>query len=408
MRFPGMSAPSPATTRRTFLAAAGAASLSTIARGQEAAGAPPVRLGLVGCGGRGTWLMGLAREAGGFEVVAGADYFPDRVADFGAKFQVPEARRFTGLQGYRRMIEAGGLDAVAIQSPPFFHPRQALDAVAAGLHVYLAKPVAVDVPGCLMVAEAGRLATGKGKVMLVDFQTRATEAFRQAIAKVHEGALGDFCFGEAVYESGPLGTQEGGQGPAEQRLRNWVFDKALSGDIITEQNIHTLDVMNWILGAPPLRATGTGGRKGRTHVGDCWDHFCVLFEYPGRVGINFHSRQYGGWDQGGGITNRVCGTKGMVSTTYGGKVFLRGEGDVTANFGATPGIYRDGAFANLKAFGAAIAAADATNPTVAPSVQSNLITLLGRHAAYGGQTVSWADLLNDRTVLDGRLDGLKD
>ena len=156
MRFPGMSAPAPTTTRRTFLAAAGAASLSTIARGQEAAGAPPVRLGLIGCGGRGTWLMGLAREAGGFEVVAGADYFPDRVADFGSKFQVPEARRFTGLQGYRRMIEAGGLDAVAIESPPFFHPRQALDAVAAGLHVYLAKPVAVDVPGCLMVAEAGR------------------------------------------------------------------------------------------------------------------------------------------------------------------------------------------------------------------------------------------------------------
>ena len=398
---------SPTPTRRSFLAAAGAASLSTLARGQGAPDGPAVRLGLIGCGGRGSWLMDLARQAGGFEIVAGADYFADRVNAFGAKFNVPENKRFTGLQGYKRMIEAGGLDAVAIESPPFFHPQQALDAVTAGLHVYMAKPVAVDVPGCQMVAEAGRRATAAKKVMLVDFQTRATEVFQKAIAKVHEGSLGDLCYGEAVYESGRLGPQAGGEGDAEKRLRNWVFDKTLSGDIITEQNIHTLDVMNWMLQKPPLKATGTGGRKGRTDIGDCWDHFSVLFEYPGQVGINFHSRQYGGWGAGDGITNRVFGSKGMIFTEYGGKVYLRGEGDLTANVGATPGIYRDGAFANLQAFRAAIAAGEISNPTVAPSVQSNLITLLGRKAAYTGQSVTWDDLLKDKTPLDGKLDGLK-
>ena len=351
--------------------------------------------------------MDLARQAGGFDIVAGADYFPDRVTAFGNKFGVAANHCFTGLDGYRRMIEAGGLDAVAIESPPFFHPRQAIDAVTAGLHVYLAKPIAVDVPGCKLVAEAGRMATTAGKVMLVDFQTRASEPFQKAIARVHDGALGEICFGEAVYEADRLGIQVGGNGVAEQRLRNWVFDKALSGDIITEQNIHTLDVMNWILGVPPVRATGTGGRKSRVDAGDCWDHFSVLYEYPGNVGIQFHSRQYNGWGAGGSITNRVFGNKGMISTEYGGKVFLRGEAGVTMNAGTTPGIYRDGAQANLAAFRTAIAARDATNPTVAPSVQSNLITLLGRKAAYTGSTVTWDDLLKDAASLDGRLDDLK-
>ena len=351
--------------------------------------------------------MDLARNSGGFTIVAGADYFPDRVAAFGTKFGVGANRCFTGLDGYRRMIAAGDLDAVAIESPPFFHPLQAMDAVSAGLHVYLAKPVAVDVPGCKLVAEAGRKATAGGKVLLVDFQTRVSEPFQKAIARVHEGALGEFCYGEAIYEADRLGVQGGGSGPAEQRLRNWVFDKALSGDIITEQNIHTLDVMNWILGAPPVRATGTGGRKVRVDTGDCWDHFSVLYEYPGKVGIQFHSRQYNGWGASDGITNRVFGTKGMISTEYGGKVFLRGEAGVAMNAGTTPGIYSEGAQANLSAFRAAILARDATNPTVAPSVQSNLITLLGRKAAYTGETVTWDDLLKDETRLDGRLEGLK-
>jgi myo-inositol 2-dehydrogenase / D-chiro-inositol 1-dehydrogenase len=241
----------------------------------------------------------------------------------------------------------------------------------------------------------------------VDFQTRASEPYRQAMARLHTGVLGPPCYGSAVYECGRLGAQAGGDGPAEQRLRNWVFDQALSGDIIVEQNIHTLDVMQWMMQGPPVRATGTGGRKGRTDIGDCRDHFAVLFDYPDGVGMQFTSRQFGGWGTGGGIVNRLFGASGMIHTEYGGKVFLRGDGEVSFNAGSTPSIYKDGPVANLAAFHAAIRAGDTSNPTVAPSVESNLIAILGRRAADLGRSVAWEEIASDEQTIDGRLEGLK-
>ena len=394
-------------TRRQFITAASAATMGAISHAQSAK-APPLRLGMVGCGGRGTMIAGLAQATGLFTIAGAADYFPDRVSTFGAKFGVPEGRCFTGLDGYRRLFEAGGLDAVAIESPPFFHPLQTMAAIQAGLHVYLAKPVAVDEAGCRIIEQAAKLAAGKKKVILVDFQTRAVEPYRKGIARVHEGVLGEFSHGQAIYESGRLNPHEGGETPAEKRLRNWVFDIALSGDIITEQNVHTLDVMGWIMGQPPISAVGMASRKGRTDIGDCHDHFSVLFEFPGQVPMQFHSRQFGGWGEPSGIINRVFGSRGMISTEYGGKVRLRGEEGVNMNAGETPAIYRDGVNANLAEFSRAIHAGDAGNPTVEPSVMSNRITLLGRlAAARRGEIVKWEDALRDTEPVDGKLDGLK-
>lgn len=396
-----------APNRRQFITVASAATMGAISRAQGEK-APPIRLGMVGCGGRGTMIAGLAKETGLFTIAGAADYFPDRVSAFGKKFGLAENRCFTGLDGYRRLFEAGGLDAVAIESPPFFHPLQTLTAIRAGLHVYLAKPVAVDEAGCRIIEEAAKLAGESKRVILVDFQTRAVEPFQKAIARVHEGVLGDLSHGQAIYESGRLNPHDGGETPAEKRLRNWVFDIALSGDIITEQNVHTLDVMGWILNQAPLSATGMASRKGRTDIGDCHDHFSVLFEFPGGVPIQFHSRQFGGWGEPSGIINRVFGSRGMISTEYGGKVRLRGEEGVNMNAGETPAIYRDGVNANLAEFSRAIHAGDAANPTVAPSVLSNRITLLGRLAATrAGEIVKWEDVLRDATPLDGKLDGLK-
>ena len=394
-------------TRRRFLATTATATLGSIAGAGEAS-APPIRLGVIGCGGRGTMIADLAKATGRFTIAGAADYFQDRVAAFAGRFGVPETRCFTGLDGYRRMFAAGGLDAVAIESPPFFHPTQTIEAVKNGLHVYLAKPVAVDEAGCRIIEEAAKIAGEKKRIILVDFQTRAVEPFRKAIARVHEGVLGNLSHGQAIYETGRLGRQEGGVTPAEKRLRNWVFDIALSGDIITEQNIHTLDVMAWILGQAPVSATGLASRMGRTDIGDCHDHFSVLFHFPGDVGIQFHSRQYGGWGEPDAITNRVFGSRGMISTEYGGKVRLRGEEGVNMNAGETPGIYRDGVNANLAEFSRAIHAGDAGNPTVAPSVLSNRICLLGRLAATRrGETVKWDEMLADAEPVDGKLEGLK-
>jgi myo-inositol 2-dehydrogenase/D-chiro-inositol 1-dehydrogenase len=150
--------PAGALDRRAFMARAGTAALGwTILRPGLVLGSgadSKISLGIIGCGGRGSWLAGLFAKHGGYTITAAADYFPERAAELGAKFGIPEARRFSGLLAYKRLLEAG-VDAVAVESPPWFHPAQAAAAVDAGVHVYLAKPAAVDVPGCLKIAAAG-------------------------------------------------------------------------------------------------------------------------------------------------------------------------------------------------------------------------------------------------------------
>ena len=274
--------------RREFLAKAGAAALSAtvlpagLARGIQSN--EKIGLGLVGCGGRGVWIAKLFLKHGGYEISAVADYFEDRAAAAGDALGVPASRRFSGLAGYKRLLEAG-VDAVAIETPPYFHPEQAAAAVDAGAHVYVAKPVAVDVPGCHSIAKSGRKATAKKRAFLVDFQTRTHPSFVTAVSKVRGGGLGDLLFGEAQYHAespweqyyAPLAADPGNP---ELRLKAWGLDRALSGDMITEQDIHALDVMSWIMGPPPLWATGCGGLKARPKVGTCWDHFVVHYQYP--------------------------------------------------------------------------------------------------------------------------------
>ncbi|MFQ6098280.1 MAG: Gfo/Idh/MocA family protein [Armatimonadota bacterium] len=251
--------------RREFLAAgtaAAAAAMLNSAGSVHAADANgKLELGIIGCGGRGNWIGRLFEEHGNAKVVALHDYFEDRVDALRKTFGVDPARCYTGLSGYLRLLE-GTLDAVAIESPPYFHPEQAAAAVEAGKHVYLAKPIAVDVPGCRTILAAGEKAQGKLS-FLVDFQTRNNALYREAVRRVRDGAIGRPVCGQVFYHTGRL-RPRAKPGTPEARLRNWVFDIALSGDIIVEQNIHVIDVANWLLGANPLRAFGTGGRCART------------------------------------------------------------------------------------------------------------------------------------------------
>src|SRR5512133_656590 len=167
---------SPDITRRKFLASAGAATLGFtilqpgLARGAEANS--KINIGVIGCGGRGAWIAELFAQNGNYNVVGVADYFQDRVDGIGNKLNIPANKRFTGLSGYKKLLEEK-IDAVAIETPPYFHPEQAAAAVEAGKHVYIAKPLAVDVPGCQSIAESGKKATAKKLTFLVDFQTRA-------------------------------------------------------------------------------------------------------------------------------------------------------------------------------------------------------------------------------------------
>jgi predicted dehydrogenase len=274
----------------------------------------------------------------------------------------------------------------------------------------VAKPIAVDVPGCKSIEQSGADATKAGLCFLVDFQTRADPFYIEAIRRVHEGALGKFAFGESTYHAGiPWVRQEQAAREAatnpEARLTAWGVDQILSGDIITEQNIHTLDVMSWIMQVPPVKAWGTGGRKVRP-IGNCFDTFTVTYEYANNVGISFSSRQFPGHDtQPEGIRNRMFGTQGVLETEYGGQVLIRGK-----NFyrgGQTGSIYQDGAVNNIAAFHKSITEGQFDNPTVSPSVQSNLITILGRTAAYEKRVVNWEELIKSTKVMEPNFKGLK-
>lgn len=400
-----ISFPGPKISRRSFVAGSGGIAALSIVSPKVAFGSAAnskIEIGVIGCGGRGTWIAELFQQHGGYQVVAGADYFQDRVDAFGEKLQVPSIRRFTGLSGYKRMLE-GDLDAIVIESPPYFHPEQAEAGVKAGRHVYLAKPIAVDVPGCKSIEESGKEATTKKLCYLVDFQSRANPFYQEAVKRVHQGDLGTIISADAGYHTGRLGIQAP-PGPPEARIRNWVFDIALSGDIITEQNIHALDVTTWVLDSHPLKAVGTGGRKGRTDVGDCWDHFSVIFSFPNDVLVTFSSKQYGEGHED--ILCRAYGTDGTLHTHYGGEVSIKGKKPYEG--GNTAPIYKEGAVANIATFHKSITEGDFSNPTVAASVRSNLTTILGRTAAYTGKEATWDDLLKSEERMDPRLQGLVD
>ncbi len=397
-------------TRRQFLhrttaLAAGFSVLPAAARAAEPG--PKLNLGLIGCGGRGRWIADLFVKHGGYRLAAVSDYFADRTNAAGDQFQVPAAHRYSGLYGYRKMLEQPGLDAVVIESPPFFHPMQAADAVAAGKHVYLAKPVAVDVPGCQRIEASGRQATAKKLAFLVDFQTRAHPDYQEVARRIHAGQIGrlvslDVGYQCDLYFQGMDDEFRKSKRDAEARVRAWAVDRVLSGDVITEQNIHSLDVATWFTDTAPVRAFGTGGRA-RPFAGDCWDHFAVIFWFPGDVLASFSSKQVGfGYDD---ILCRAYGTAGTVDTHYAGKVTLRTRDD--AFNGDSRNLYQDGAVRNIATFYESIVKGDFTNPTVAPSVRSNLTTILGRTAAYTGKEVTWDEMLRRAEAWEFPLQELK-
>ncbi len=390
--------------RRGFLAGSAALGLGlTIVKPELVAGTEAnskITLGLVGCGGRGNWIANLFQQHGGYQFVGTADYFPGRATAAAARLKVPAAQAFSTLSGCRKLLAARP-DAIVIESPPYFHAEQALAGVEAGVHVYCAKPIAVDVPGCQTMAEAGRKGTEKKRVVLIDFQTRASEFYQEAVRRVHAGDIGPLVSGEAVYYCG--GTWGGAGALAadphnpEVRLRAWGLDRVLSGDVITEQNIHALDVATWIIDQAPLKAVGNCGRKGRIKdPGDCNGNFAVIYTFPDDVLVSFASKQYGsGYDD---IGNRMYGSRGTIDAHYFGTVLIHGEKSYKG--GRLGNLYTDGVVRNIADFHAAITKGDCSNPTVSPSVRSNLTTILGRTAAYKKAEVTWDEVLKTAEKLE--------
>ncbi|MCB1209688.1 MAG: Gfo/Idh/MocA family oxidoreductase [Verrucomicrobiales bacterium] len=408
-----MNIPSSALSRRRLLASTGLLSFARALSAQNATetapqvahAGPVIRIGNIGCGGRGTFVSEIIRENPGFKIVAAADYFEDRVAKFGEAHGIAADLLFTGLDGYKKMLEH--VDAIAIHSPPYFHVQQAVDAVAAGKHVLIAKPVAIDVAGCEVIRQLAKDAAAKGICVVADVQCRGDQYFQEGINRIHEGAIGDLMFGECHYEADLIPLRDQADAVPEGRLKNWIRHRDLAGDIITEQNIHALDIVSWAFGRPK-RVTGICGRGGRPDdVGDVSDHYALLFEFE-KGAITFASRQYTAWGSPFLCDNRFVGNKAMFTSKFGGRVMIRGNKEAYWPGGESKNLYRSGSVNNVEAFRASIDTKNpAGNTTIEGAVETALLTLFGEHAAKAGHTVTWEDFIRDAMTVRPDLSGLK-
>ena len=396
--------PDDSTPRRDFLGQTAAAAGLLLVRPQTAfsyQANSTVELGLVGCGSRGNWITPLFQEFTGARLSAVADVVRKNLDATREKFKVDAGRAYYGPDAYAE-LSSSKVDAVVIETPPYYHPEHARAAVDAGKHVYLAKPVAVDVPGCHTIEEAGKKARGKTS-FFVDFQTRAQPVFQEAAMRAHRGDIGRIAFVEALYFAGrPWNGSPDPVDTGKTRLMTFYMDKVLGGDIIVEQNIHTIDIVNWFLQSRPAKAFGTGGRtdwKGtKWDVGDAYDHFLVTFFYPNDVQVQFASNQL--TNSFNDIAVRCFGIKGCVDAHYNGLVRITGD---NAWKGADKDdTFRQGAINNARTFVESIRSGKPLNNTD-DAVTSTLTAILGRTAAYQGRTVTWEEMVQRNEKLSANL-----
>jgi myo-inositol 2-dehydrogenase / D-chiro-inositol 1-dehydrogenase len=414
-------------SRRTFLGATGLGVTgmmivkSQAVRGSDANSA--IRIGLLGCGGRGSADATSMVENAGGRIVALADLFQDQLDKAAKRFNtlgakhghsaIDAAQIFLGPHAFEQITASKEVDAIIIATPPYFHPRHLAAVVDAGKHVYCEKPVAVDVAGTQHVLEIGKKAEGRLSLD-VGLQIRHAPPFVELVRRIHAGALGEIAFGEAHYFCPFLGKGLTGTPTHEERLRNWLYDRVLSGDILVEQNIHAIDVCNWVLKSHPIKAAGLGGRKGRSEVGSALGHTAVTFWYPDDVHVSFSSKQFG---KGGGfdVTENFFGTRGNSQSPYSGTLGITGEDAWTwkgsenqqgAEF-STSGVFTDNlAQADAekhKAFLQSIQSGKFHNQA-ALGVEASLSAMLGREAIYAGHEITWDQLLRSKKPWDAKLD----
>ncbi len=397
-----MTHPLDPVSRRTFMGTtAAAAAALAFPGGVFAQGSDRLRIGVIGCGGRGT---GAARDAlrssAGVELVALGDLMPDRLdqcrgelakvaaenADFASKYKVTDERCFSGFDAYEKVL-AAGIDYVILATPPGFRPGQLAAAVAAGKHIFTEKPVAVDAAGIRSVLETAELARAKGLGVGVGTQRRHQVQYVEAIRRIQDGAIGEVLGGQVYWNQGGLWSrvQEDGWSDGEWQIRNWLYFTWLSGDHIVEQHVHNIDVANWVLGSHPISAVGAGGRQQRvgTRYGHIFDHFAIDFEYPNGVHVMSMCRQIEGTR--GRVAEHFIGTKGRANpaSEIWGPAAWKFE---SAERPVSPYVQEH---TDL------IASIRSGRPynELKQVAESTLTAIMGREAAYTGQELTWDEVL---------------
>lgn len=397
-------------TRRNFLrssaavgAAATLASMSSnfaFAQGQER-----IKVGLVGCGGRGTGAARDAMQASPLvDVVAMGDLFKDRLdksreqlstvgeapnVQPNPQLKVSDDKCFVGFDAYAKVIDSG-IDYVILTTPPGFRPEQFHYAIEKGKHVFAEKPVATCPAGVRKFIETGKLADQKKLSVVGGFCFRRDKTHIETIQKIHEGAIGDVVAGDSYYCVGGLWhhARQPEWSDLEFQIRNWLYYTWLSGDLIVEQNIHRIDIQNWIMKGPPVAAYGMGGRQVRIDpaYGHIFDHFAVEFEYANGVKINNMCRQIDGTDPR--VSEVYFGTKGVADPAKG----IKGEKPQKGNPLAVAYVQEH---ADLIA---AITSGKQVNESKALA-ESTLTGVMGRMSAYTGKQVTWEQAVNSKMDL---------
>lgn len=410
-----------ALSRRKFLqstAAAGATVLATplVHAGVSEVGAG-IKIGLIGCGGRGsgavldavgaayhsiypdvgyheeTLAEGATARNKGIEVVALADVFADRIERCRGNLRplgldVSDEHCFVGFDAYQQLLAISEINYVILATPPHFRPVQFEAAIEAGKNVFMEKPAAVDAPGVRKIIEAGKLASEKGLGVAAGTQRRHEAPYRETIRRVQDGAIGDLLYGKCYWNGSQVWVinRQPGWSDLEWQIRNWNHFTWLSGDHVVEQHVHNLDVMNWVLDAHPIRAVaGLGGRQVRTGEvhGNVFDHFAVEFEYPNGVSMFSQCRQIN--DCKTIIGEEVHGTLGMSNCKN--RITPR-DGKPWRFRKRTPGGYQ----AEHEHLIESIRSGSPINEAQAIA-ESTMTGILAREACYSGGEVRWDDAI---------------
>ncbi len=401
-------------SRRDFLktssalAAAGALSGSlAIARSAHAAGSDTLRIGLVGCGGRGT---GAAENALGADknckLVAMADAFNDRLqnslralkkSDFADKVAVDPDHCFVGFDAADKLCQSGAVDVVILASPPHFRPVHLKAAVDAGLHIFCEKPVAVDAPGIRSVMASVEEAKKKNLNIVSGLCWRYDRGVQETMKRVLDGAIGEIKSIQETYLAAPISYywRRPEWTEMEYQLRNWQYFYWLSGDCNVEQHVHSLDKASWAMhDQPPLRAWGIGGRQCRDpKQGNVYDHHAVTYEYPGGVHVHAYCRQIPGcaWD----VNDIIFGTKGQASLLAN-----RIQAATNWHFKSSKGAFAAGGMYDREhqALFAAIRSGNTIN-NGHYMAQSTMLGIMGRMVDYTGQFLTWEQAINSKQRL---------
>jgi myo-inositol 2-dehydrogenase/D-chiro-inositol 1-dehydrogenase len=399
--------------RREFVAGAAATAAAmmtqktTNAQTDDPINRRKIKLGLVGCGGRGKWIAGLFQKDGGYDIHAVADYFPQVADAAGDAFGVDKPRRFSGLSGYRKLIESG-VEAVALETPPCFFPEHVQAAVDAGLHVYMAKPVAVDVPGCLQVQAAAKKATAQQQCFLVDYQMPTDPYILECAKRFRDGALGNLGVVKSYYYGGlfsdPPFTEN-----IESRLRHlvWVNDVAIGGSYHVNACIHPIQAMMWMLDKTPIAAMGISRTARAEAHGDSHDMYGITYEFDDGL-FWTHTGRHSGGEKGPQAPLATCEFLGdaYMIIGYGGRALIRGGPGHYAG-GTVENLYGAGASRNIATFYQNVTEADCSNISVHMAIDSCLATILARDACLRKGRITMEELMKANQRIEADLDGLK-